>query len=117
MRAFAGDLTGRRVMRSNVTGMSRTHFTRRRTVSHFLSHTWHTHTSFFLRLKLGGNRAERKLRAFTKQGLSGVMATGADYPALLHQPREGGGGCKERQGGGEDGLMLGGRRCEEELNI
>lgn len=38
---------------------------------------------------LQGNRAERKLRAFAKQGLSGVMATGADYPTL-HQSGRGG---------------------------
>lgn len=37
---------------------------------------------------LQGNRAERKLRAFARQGLSGVMATGADYPTLHQLGRE-----------------------------
>lgn len=37
-----------------------------------------------------GNRAERKLRAFAKQGLSGVMATAADYPTLHQSEQEGG---------------------------
>ena len=37
---------------------------------------------------LQGNRAERKLRAFAKQGLSGVMATSADYPTLPQSGRE-----------------------------
>lgn len=38
---------------------------------------------------LQGNGAERKLRAFAKQELSGVMATVADYPTL-HQSGRGG---------------------------
>lgn len=37
---------------------------------------------------LQGNRAERKLRAFARQVLSGVMATGADYPTLHQHGRE-----------------------------
>ena len=52
----------------------------------------HTHTDTdahtLLSGGLRGNRAERKLRAFAKQGLSGVMATGADYPTLHQSERE-----------------------------
>lgn len=51
---------------------------------------------------LQGNRAERKLRAFAKQGLSGVMATSADYPTL-HQPGRGGGGGGEEERGMDGG--------------
>ncbi len=45
----------------------------------------YTHTH---KWRLRGDRAERRLRAFAKQGLSGVMATGADYPTLHQSGRE-----------------------------
>jgi len=82
-------------------------YTQAGTLSHTPFHT-HTRTSHsLLRLRLRGNRAERKLRAFTEQGLSGVMATSADYPTLFHQPREGGGGG-EKDGEIQGGLRTGG---------
>lgn len=48
---------------------------------------------------LQGNRAERKLRAFARQELSGVMATVADYPTLHQSGR--GEEERRRRGGGQ----------------
>lgn len=88
----------------NIIGISHTHLHRQISDADTLSRTpFHTHTHTphsLLHLRLRGNRAERKLRAFTEQGLSGVMATSAEYPTLFHQPREGGGKKDgEREGG------------------
>ncbi len=88
----AADLTALwQKMRSlpNIIGISHTHLHRQISDTDTLSRTpFHTHTHIYmphslLRLRLRGNRAEMKLRAFTEQGLSGVMATSADLPHPL----------------------------------
>lgn len=58
--------------------------------THTRAHTdAHTDAHMVLSGGLWGNRAERKLRAFAKQGLSGVMATGLQItPPSIIQGKE-----------------------------